>query len=58
MRVPSDTFFAAVDPVRLVARHNRRAPCGFVDGHAEMMKPSDTGMQFPLGNPAALWDKQ
>ena len=58
MRVPSDGFFAAVDPVRLLARHNRRAPCGFVDGHAELLKPSDTGMQFPLGNPAALWDKQ
>ena len=58
MRVPSDGFFASTDPVRLLARHNRRAPCGFVDGHAEMMKPSDTGMQFPAGNQAALWDKQ
>lgn len=58
MRVPSDPSFAAIDPVRMVARHNRRVPCGFVDGHTEMMKPSDTGMQFPAGNPAALWDKQ
>ena len=57
MRVPSDTSFAAVDPVRMVARHGRRAPVGFIDGHNEMMRPSETGMQFPKGNPAALWDK-
>ena len=58
MRVPSDGSFAAIDPVRMLARHSRRVPCGFVDGHADMMKPSDTGMQYPLGHPLALWDKQ
>ena len=58
MRVPSDGNFAVVDPVRMLARHNRRVPCGFVDGYSEMMKPSDTGMQFPpTNNPASLWDK-
>ena len=57
MRVPSDGYFAATDPVRIVARHGKRAPVGFVDGHGELMRPSDTGMQFPSGNPAALWDK-
>ncbi len=58
MRVPSNTtFFTTTDPVRMVARHNRRAPVGFVDGHGDLMKPSQTGMQFPSGNPAAMWDK-
>ena len=58
MRPPSDSYFAATDPVRLVARHNKRAPVGFVDGHGELMKPSETGMGYPAGDPRALWDKQ
>ena len=57
MRPPTDGNFAATEPTRLVARHNKRAPCGFVDGHAEAMKPSETGMQYPQGDPRALWDK-
>ncbi len=58
MRPPSDSYFAVTDPVRLVARHNKRAPVGFVDGHGELMKPSETGMGYPVGDPRALWDKQ
>ncbi len=58
LRPPTDSSFAVVEPTRLVARHNQRAPCGFVDGHAEAMRPSETGMQFPNGDPRALWDKQ
>ncbi len=58
MRVPSDGNYASVDPVRMVARHNQRAPCGFVDGHSDLLKPSQTGMQFPLGDLRAQWDKQ
>ncbi len=59
MRVPSNgAFFASTDPVRLVARHNKRAPVGFVDGHSDLMKPSQTGMQFAAGSPQAMWDKQ
>ncbi len=57
MRPPSDSYFAATDPVRLVARHNKRAPVGFVDGHGELMKPSETGMGYPAGDPRSLWDK-
>ncbi len=57
MRPPSDSYFATVDPVRMVARHNKRAPVGFVDGHGELMKPSETGMQFLQGDPRALWDR-
>lgn len=58
MRVPSNgAFFTSSDPVRMVARHNKRAPVGFVDGHSDLMKPSETGMQFPAGDPRALWDK-
>jgi len=58
MRVPSDGFFALTDAVRMVARHNKRAPVGFVDGHAELMKPSQTGMQYSNGHPLAMWDRQ
>ena len=62
MRVPSNTSplndFYTTDAVRMVARHNKRAPVGFVDGHSELMKPSQTGMQYPLGDPRAMWDKQ
>ncbi|KAF0178239.1 MAG: hypothetical protein FD161_1986 [Limisphaerales bacterium] len=58
LRPPSDGNYASTEPTRLVARHNQRAPCGFVDGHAESMKPSETGMQFPKGDPRALWDKE
>lgn len=57
MRVPTNAPFYTSDPVRLVARHNKRAPVGFVDGHSELMKPSETGMRYPSGDPLALWDK-
>jgi prepilin-type N-terminal cleavage/methylation domain-containing protein/prepilin-type processing-associated H-X9-DG protein len=57
MRVPGNAPNYTTDPVRIIARHNKRAPVGFVDGHTELLKPSETGMQFPAGNPAALWDK-
>ena len=58
MRPPTDSNFALNEPTRMVARHNLRAPCGFVDGHAESLRPSETGMQYPQGDARALWDKQ
>jgi prepilin-type N-terminal cleavage/methylation domain-containing protein/prepilin-type processing-associated H-X9-DG protein len=57
MRVPSNVGFYDSDPTRLIARHNKKAPCGFVDGHAELMLPSQVGLQFTNGHPQALWDK-
>ena len=57
MRVPGNVGNYDTDPVRMIARHNKRAPVGFVDGHSDLLKPSQTGMQFPLGHPQALWDK-
>jgi prepilin-type N-terminal cleavage/methylation domain-containing protein/prepilin-type processing-associated H-X9-DG protein len=57
MRAPSNTPFFTSDPTRIVARHNKRVPVGFVDGHEELLHPSDTGIQFPLGDPRAMWDK-
>ena len=54
---PVDSYYTSVDPVRIVARHNKRAPVGFVDGHTELMKPSETGMQYPQLDPRALWDR-
>jgi prepilin-type N-terminal cleavage/methylation domain-containing protein/prepilin-type processing-associated H-X9-DG protein len=56
-RPPTDAPTYTTEPTRLVGRHNQRAPCGFVDGHVEAMRPSDTGMQYPAGDPRALWDK-
>jgi prepilin-type N-terminal cleavage/methylation domain-containing protein/prepilin-type processing-associated H-X9-DG protein len=58
MRVPSNVGFFDTDPVRMVARHNKLAPCGFVDGHSELMKPSKAGFNFTNGHPEAMWDKQ
>lgn len=40
-----------------VNRHNGKASCGFVDGHAVAMPVSKIGFQFPLGSPQALWDR-
>jgi prepilin-type N-terminal cleavage/methylation domain-containing protein/prepilin-type processing-associated H-X9-DG protein len=57
MRVPTNAPFFTSDPVRMVARHNKRAPVGFVDSHSELMKPSQTGMQYLSGDPRSLWDR-
>jgi len=58
MRVPTNSpYFQTTDPVRMVARHNKRAPVGFVDSHSELMKPSQTGMQYLSGDPRSLWDR-
>ncbi len=42
---------------RMYGRYNGRAMCMFVDGHAEGMKPSAVGFQFPLQDSKALWDE-
>jgi len=34
-----------------------RTPAGFVDGHAELVKPSAVRFQYGAGNPRALWDR-
>jgi prepilin-type N-terminal cleavage/methylation domain-containing protein/prepilin-type processing-associated H-X9-DG protein len=56
-RPPSDGTYTTT-PVRVVARHAGRTPVGFVDGHAESLKPGAIGFQFAAGNPLALWDRE
>ena len=55
-RPPTDGTYTTT-PVRVVARHVGRTPAGFVDGHAESIKPSAIGFPLPAGDPAALWDR-
>ncbi len=43
--------------VRVINRHDGRANCAFVDGHAVAMKTSALGWQFPKGDPGAMWDR-
>ena len=42
---------------RVYGRYDGRATATFVDGHAESMKPSTMGFQYPQGDPKALWDQ-
>ncbi|MEY4199351.1 MAG: hypothetical protein RLZZ265_1091 [Verrucomicrobiota bacterium] len=55
-RSPPDTTYVTT-PSRVVGRHMVRTPAGFVDGHAELVKPSAIGFQYAAGNPLALWDR-
>ena len=56
-RQPTDATYTTT-PVRVIARHNGRTPAGFVDGHAESIKPSAIGFQYASGSPLALWDRE
>ena len=55
-RSPPDTTYVTT-PARVVGRHMIRTPAGFVDGHADLIKPSAIGFQYAAGNPLALWDR-
>ena len=54
-RVPSDPGGYATGDSRSLPRHNKRCNFGFVDGHAELLKNSKAGYQFPRQVEAALW---
>ncbi|MEN9575399.1 MAG: hypothetical protein RL514_3254 [Verrucomicrobiota bacterium] len=56
-RTPTDATYSS-PPVRVNARHVGKTPGGFVDGHAELLKPSAIGFQYASGNPLALWDRE
>ena len=43
-------------PQRPWNRHNGVCNAGFADGHAEGLKVSKLGFQYPKGSPQALWD--
>lgn len=60
-RPPTDGTYSST-PVRTIARHLGRTPIGFVDGHAESLRPSVIGYQLGaaaagVGNPLVLWDR-
>ncbi|HTL74368.1 MAG TPA: prepilin-type N-terminal cleavage/methylation domain-containing protein [bacterium] len=44
------------DPTRTVPRHSGRVNTTWFDGHAESIKNSKIGYQYPQGDPNALWD--
>jgi prepilin-type N-terminal cleavage/methylation domain-containing protein/prepilin-type processing-associated H-X9-DG protein len=54
-RDPSDPTGYTSGDARSIPRHARRCNFGFFDGHAEGMKNSKAGYQFPRRHEAALW---
>jgi len=57
LRDPSDASYMEL-PQRPVNRHNSRCTTGFLDGHAQSIKASKIGYQYPKGDPLAMWDRQ
>jgi prepilin-type N-terminal cleavage/methylation domain-containing protein/prepilin-type processing-associated H-X9-DG protein len=57
-RTPSNTGYWDSSPWRIFNRHKGRADVAHVDGHAEAVRTSALGFQYPEGHPAALWDKK
>ena len=42
---------------RVYGRHQGKAISMFIDGHAEGLRPSQYGFQYPIGHPLALWNR-
>ncbi len=59
-RTPDNVGYydAAGSSTRIVNRHNGRANCSFLDGHAQALPVSKLGFQYPEGDPRAMWDRQ
>jgi len=57
-RTPNNEPYYTSDPIRVFNRHNRRANVAHVDGHAEAVRTSSIGFQYPEGHVLALWDKR
>ena len=57
-RTPNNEPYYTSDPIRVFNRHNRRANVAHVDGHAEAVRTSKIGFQYPEGHALALWDKK
>ncbi len=57
-RTPNNEPYYTSDPIRVFNRHNGRANVAHVDGHAEAVRTSTIGFQYPEGHPLALWDKK
>jgi prepilin-type processing-associated H-X9-DG protein len=57
-RTPSNTGYWDSSPWRIYNRHAGRANVAHVDGHAESVRTSALGFQYPEGHALALWDKK
>ena len=58
-RTPNnEPYYTTDDPIRVYNRHNGRANVAHVDGHAEAVRTSSIGFQYPEGHALALWDKK
>ncbi|MFO1461837.1 MAG: type II secretion system protein [Verrucomicrobiota bacterium] len=57
-RTPNNQPYYTDDPFRIYNRHVGRANVAHVDGHAEAVRTSSIGFQYPEGHPLALWDKR
>jgi len=57
-RTPSNTGYWDDSPWRIYNRHKSRANVAHVDGHAESVRTSALGFQYPEGHPLAFWDKK
>ena len=57
-RTPNNEPYYTSDPIRVFNRHKMRANVAHVDGHAEAVRTSSIGFQFPEGHAQALWDKK
>jgi prepilin-type processing-associated H-X9-DG protein len=57
-RTPNNEPYYTTDPIRVFNRHKGRANVAHVDGHAEAIRTSRIGFQFPEGHNLALWDKK
>ena len=53
-RVPSDGGFSTGDS-RSLPRHNQRCNFGFFDGHAQALRNSKAGYEFPRTTESAWW---
>jgi len=57
-RTPNNGSHYYNKPNRVYNRHNKRANVAHVDGHAEALRTSSIGFQYPRGHPLALWDRE
>ena len=57
-RTPTNWGYWDDSPWRIYNRHRGRANVAHVDGHAEWVRTSALGFQYPEGDPRALWDKK
>lgn len=57
-RTPNNLPWYNDMPERAYNRHNRRANVAYIDGHAETVRASSIGFQYPEGHELALWDKK